>query len=64
MTELPETRYAKTSDGLQIGYQVPGEAKLDLLYFVGSGSQIDLQWSPRLCCVGQSVTRAVFTSIP
>jgi class 3 adenylate cyclase len=42
--ELPETRYAKSSDGLQIGYQVLGEGRLDLLYFVGLGSHIDLQW--------------------
>jgi pimeloyl-ACP methyl ester carboxylesterase len=47
VTDLPETRYAKTSDGLQIGYQVLGEADLDLLYFVGLGSHIDLQWDSR-----------------
>jgi class 3 adenylate cyclase len=29
---------------LQIGYQVLGDGGLDLLYFVGLGSHIDLQW--------------------
>jgi hypothetical protein len=29
---------------LQISYQVLGEGGLDLLYFVGLGSHIDLQW--------------------
>jgi hypothetical protein len=44
VTDLPQTRYVKTSDGLQIGYQVLGDGQLDLLYFVGLGSHVDLQW--------------------
>jgi len=30
--EIPETRYAKTADGVHIGYQVIGEGPVDLVW--------------------------------
>jgi class 3 adenylate cyclase len=44
----PETRYAAVGDS-DVAYQVLGRGVDDLLYFVGLGSHVDLQWdSPAL----------------
>lgn len=41
---VPETRYAKTGDGLHIAYQVVGEQHPDLVYIPGWVSNVDLMW--------------------
>lgn len=40
----PETRYAKTRDGLYIAYQVFGDGPVDLIINDGSFSNIDAAW--------------------
>jgi class 3 adenylate cyclase len=41
--EAPDTHYAAVGDA-QVAYQVVGEGPLDLLYFYGLGSHIELIW--------------------
>lgn len=41
---IPETRYAKTSDGVHIAYQVAGEGPPDMVFVIGWTSHIDLMW--------------------
>jgi len=41
----PETRYAKTADGVHIGYQVVGEGPVDIVFVMGWTSNIDLMWA-------------------
>jgi pimeloyl-ACP methyl ester carboxylesterase len=43
--EMPETRYAKTVDGVHIAYQVVGEGPIDLVYVSGWISNVDLNWT-------------------
>jgi class 3 adenylate cyclase/pimeloyl-ACP methyl ester carboxylesterase len=42
--ETPETRYARTPDGVHIGYQVAGSGPIDLVYVPGWISNIEAQW--------------------
>jgi pimeloyl-ACP methyl ester carboxylesterase len=42
--DMPETRYAKTVDGVHIAYQVVGEGPIDLVYVSGWISNVDLNW--------------------
>jgi pimeloyl-ACP methyl ester carboxylesterase len=42
---MPETRYAKTVDGVHIAYQVVGEGPVDLVYVSGWISNVDLNWT-------------------
>ena len=44
MPELPETRYAKTSDGVHIAYQTLGDGPPDLVLIAGFISHIELSW--------------------
>ena len=41
----PETRYAKTPDGVHIAYQVVGEGPIDLVFVSGWVSNVDLNWT-------------------
>src|SRR6266436_4827728 len=41
---VPDTRYAKTADGLHIAYQVLGEGPIDLLFIPGYQSNLELNW--------------------
>ncbi len=41
---VPETRYAKTADGVHIAYQVVGEGAVDLVFVMGWTSNIDAMW--------------------
>lgn len=41
---VPETRYAKTRDGVHIAYQTVGDGPIDLLYVPGWMSNVDLVW--------------------
>jgi class 3 adenylate cyclase len=42
--ERPETRYAQTSEGQSIAFQVVGHGPLDLVYVPNWASPIDLSW--------------------
>src|SRR5262245_7229379 len=42
--DLPETRYAKTVDGLSIAYQVLGQGPVDLVFTTGWMSNVDDCW--------------------
>jgi len=42
--EIPETRYAKTVDGVHIGYQAIGEGPVDLVWVMGWTSNIEAIW--------------------
>jgi class 3 adenylate cyclase/pimeloyl-ACP methyl ester carboxylesterase len=42
--DVPETRYAKTGDGLSIAYQVVGQGAVDLLFVPGYLSNLELNW--------------------
>ncbi len=43
MTAIPDTQYLRTDRGL-IAYQVLGEGPIDLVYFSGGTSNVDLRW--------------------
>jgi len=40
----PETRYARTADGVHIGYQVAGEGPIDVVMVIGWTSNIEAMW--------------------
>ena len=44
LMDVPETRYAKTADGVYIAYQVVGEGPTDLVYVPGFSSRLELAW--------------------
>jgi class 3 adenylate cyclase len=46
--ELPETSYAKTTDGVFIAYQVVGDGPVDLAWQMGWPGNIDLEWESPL----------------
>jgi len=47
--DIPETRYAKTSDGVHIAYQVVGESPIDLVFVLGWVTHIERMWDePRI----------------
>lgn len=41
---VPEVRYAKTSDGYDIAYQVVGDGPLDVVWVPGLASHLELEW--------------------
>ena len=41
----PETRYAKTADGVNIAYQVAGDGPIDIVFVMGWTSHIELMWA-------------------
>jgi hypothetical protein len=41
---IPETRYARTSDGVHIAYQVTGTGPLDVVMVPGFVSHVELAW--------------------
>jgi class 3 adenylate cyclase len=43
--EVPETRYAKTIDGVHIAYQVIGDGPIDLVFAFGEISNVDAMWT-------------------
>jgi class 3 adenylate cyclase len=45
--EIPETRYARTADGVHIGYQVLGEGAIDLVFVPWDYSNIEASWDLR-----------------
>lgn len=44
MLQTPDVRYARTSDGVNIAYQVFGEGPVDLVFVWGWASNVDLIW--------------------
>jgi len=44
MPEIPETRYAVTSDGVHIAYQMSGRGPIDLLWSEGWLSHVEILW--------------------
>jgi pimeloyl-ACP methyl ester carboxylesterase len=42
--DAPETRYAKTADGVRLAYQVVGEGPADLVYVPGWVTHLELFW--------------------
>jgi pimeloyl-ACP methyl ester carboxylesterase len=42
--DIPETRYARTVDGVSIAYQVLGEGPFDLVYVPGWTSNVEAVW--------------------
>ncbi len=42
--ETPETRYAKTVDGVHIAYRVVGAGPIDLVWAPGTVSHVELYW--------------------
>jgi pimeloyl-ACP methyl ester carboxylesterase len=40
----PETRYAKTADGVHIAYQVVGDGPVDLVFVMGWVTNIEVMW--------------------
>ena len=41
--EIPETKYAKTVDGVHIAYQVRGDGPIDLVYIVGFAANFEVE---------------------
>jgi pimeloyl-ACP methyl ester carboxylesterase len=46
--DLPETRYARTPDGISIAYQVIGDGPVDLLWIPGYQGNIEVMWEQPL----------------
>ena len=44
MVDIPQTRYAKTAEGVHIAYQVLGTGPFDLVLITGYVSHIELAW--------------------
>ncbi|HWC32085.1 MAG TPA: adenylate/guanylate cyclase domain-containing protein [Actinomycetota bacterium] len=42
--DVPETRYTRAPDGVQIAYQVTGGGNLDLVLMQGAVTHLELQW--------------------
>ena len=42
--EMPETRYARTSDGVHIAYQVLGDGPVDFIYIAPWVSHVEFRW--------------------
>ena len=43
--ELPTTRYAETSDGVSIAYQVVGDGPVDFVFIPGFVSHVEVAWT-------------------
>ena len=42
--DKPETRYAKTADGVHIAYQVLGDGPVDMVFVMGWVTNIEAMW--------------------
>jgi class 3 adenylate cyclase len=42
--DVPETRYAKTADGIHIAYQVLGDGPVDLVWLDGARGNLEVMW--------------------
>jgi class 3 adenylate cyclase len=41
---IPQTRYAKTADGVHVAYQVVGDGPVDIIFVMGWVTNIDAMW--------------------
>ena len=41
---VPETRYAKTADGVHVAYQVVGAGPVDIVFVMGWVTNIEVMW--------------------
>jgi class 3 adenylate cyclase len=48
VTEIPETHYASTPDGVHIAYQVIGDGPVDLLWLDGLRGNLEVMWEQPL----------------
>ncbi len=46
MAEIPETKYAKTVDGVNIAYRVQGDGPVDLVYIIGMTGNFEIEFEP------------------
>ena len=46
MAETPETKYAKTVDGVNIAYRVQGDGPVDLVYIIGMAGNFEIEFEP------------------
>jgi class 3 adenylate cyclase len=46
--DVPETRYAKTPDGVNLAYQVIGDGPVDLLWLDGARGNLEVMWEQPL----------------
>ena len=44
VSDIPETRYAKTDDGAHIAFQVLGDGPLDLVFIAEGASNVEFAW--------------------
>ena len=44
MTDVPETRYAKTADGVHVAYQVVGQGPVDMVFVMGWVTNLEAMW--------------------
>src|SRR5215472_5452624 len=42
--DAPDTRYAKTADGVHLAYQVVGDRPLDVVFLPMGASHVELAW--------------------
>ena len=42
---VPETRYAKTADGVHVAYHAFGDGPVDILFVLGWVTHLERQWS-------------------
>jgi class 3 adenylate cyclase len=42
--DIPDPRYAKTTDGASIAYQMLGSGRHDIVYLPGNATQLDVMW--------------------
>ena len=47
--DVPETRYAKTPDGVSIAYHTVGDGPIDLLWLHAFMGSLEVIWSTRSC---------------
>ena len=44
--DQPETRYAKTADGVHIAYQAVGDGTVDMVFVMGWVTNVEAMWMP------------------
>ena len=58
MSVVPDVRYARSRDGIDIGYQVHGDGPIDIVFVPGFVSHLDLLWDiPTFAEIGERLSR-------
>lgn len=58
MSAVPEVRYARSREGIDIGYQVRGEGPTDIVFVPGFVSHLDLVWDiPTFAEIGERLSQ-------